>query len=81
MPLRVAITEVELSDGTRLSQRVDNVRGTPENPMSREEVIGKARDLMTPVLGSINSSALIEKVFQLESVSDIRELRPLLQRS
>jgi len=81
MPLRVAITEVDLSDGTRLSQRVDNVRGTPENPMSREEVIDKARDLMTPVLGSINSSALIEKVFQLESVRDIRELRPLLQRT
>ena len=81
MPLRVAIVDVSLTDGSRLTQRVDNVRGTPENPMTREEVIAKASDLITPVLGAAKCSSLIEKVFHLESVSDIRELRPLLQRS
>src|SRR6202171_1164961 len=30
MPLRVAIVDVTLTDGTRLNQRVDNVCGTPE---------------------------------------------------
>ena len=44
MPLRVAIVEVTLADGAHLSQRVDNVRGTPENPMSREEIVTKARE-------------------------------------
>ena len=34
------------------TQRVDNVRGTPENPMTRDEIIAKARDLITPVLGA-----------------------------
>ena len=81
MPLRVAIVDVSLTDGSRLTQRVDNVRGTRENPMTREEVIAKASDLITPVLGAAKCSSLIEKVFHLESVSDIRELRPLLQRS
>ena len=81
MPLRVAIVDVALSDGSHLTQRVDNVRGTPENPMTRDEVIAKAADLITPVLGAANCSSLIEKVFHLESVSDIRELRPLLQRN
>src|SRR5437588_1177010 len=81
MPLRVAIVEVTLSDGSHLSQRVDNVRGTPENPMTRGEIIAKASDLITPILGEAKCSSLIEKVFHLESVSDIRELRPLLQRS
>ena len=81
MPLRVAVLEVTLLDGTRLSRRVDNVRGTPENPMTREEVIAKARDLITPVLGATKTASLIGKIFDLDSVADIRELRPLLQSS
>ncbi len=79
MPLRVAILELTLSDGTQLRQRVDNVRGTPENPMTREEVLAKSRDLITAVLGQNKSSQLIAKVMSLENLRDIRELRPLLQ--
>ena len=52
MPRRVGIVEVTLNDGMRFSERVDNVRGTFENPMPRDEVIAKARDLITPVLGA-----------------------------
>jgi len=79
MPLRVAILELTLSDGTQLRQRVDNVRGTPENPMTREEVLAKSRDLITPVLGERKCTELLGKVMGLENVSDVRELRPLLQ--
>jgi len=79
MPLRVAILELTLIDGTQLRQRVDNVRGTPENPMTRDEVLAKSRDLITPVLGERKCSELIGKVISLENVGDIRELRPLLQ--
>ena len=81
MPLRVAIVEVTLVDGTQLRQRVDNVRGTPENPMTRDEILAKARDLIAPVLGAEKCSSLLAKIFDLESVSDIRQLRPLLQLS
>jgi 2-methylcitrate dehydratase PrpD len=81
MPLRVSIVEATLADGTHLGQRVDNVRGTPENPMTRDEVLAKARDLITPVLGADKCSALLQKIFDLESISDIRSLRPLLQLS
>jgi len=79
IPKRVAIVEVTLNDGTKLSERVESVRGTPENPMSREEVVAKARDLIAPVLGATQCDALIEKLLGLETVKDIRELRPLLQ--
>src|SRR6202049_2977016 len=68
IPLRVAIVEVTLTDGTRLSERVERVRGTPENPMSRDEVVAKARELMTPVLGSETCSNLIERVLGLDNV-------------
>jgi 2-methylcitrate dehydratase PrpD len=80
MPLRVAVVDVGLADGSQLTKRVDNVRGTPENPMTRDEIIAKATDLITPVLGATKCSSLVDKIFHLESVSDIRELRPLLQR-
>jgi len=81
MPLRVAIVNITLADGSHFTQRVDNVRGTPENPMTRDEIIAKANDLIAPILGDAKSSKLIETVFRLEAVSDVRELRPLLQRS
>ncbi len=81
IPKRVAIVEVTLNDGTMLKERVDAVRGTPENPMSREEVVSKARDLIVPVLGATKCDALIEKLLALETVKDVRELRPLLQRT
>ncbi len=80
LPVRVAVVEIELIDGTRLSERVSAVRGTPRNPMPRAEVIDKARDLITPVLGREASERLIETVFAIEAVTDIRTLRPLLQR-
>jgi 2-methylcitrate dehydratase PrpD len=81
LPKRVAIVEVTFTDGTHSSERVDAVRGTAENPMSREEVVAKARDLMGSVLGAANSTALINRVLALETVKDVRELRPLLQRT
>ena len=80
MPLRVAVVEVQLMDGTHLTQRVDNVRGTPKNPMTRDEIVAKAHDLTAPILGTAQCANLIERVLNLDRVKDIRELRPLLQR-
>ena len=80
LPVRVAIVEIELSDGSRLSERVSAVRGTPRNPMSRAELIEKARDLIVPILGRETSERLIETVFAIEGMTDIRKLQSLLQR-
>jgi 2-methylcitrate dehydratase PrpD len=80
LPARVAIVEVTLNDGTQLSDRVEAVRGTVRNPMTRGEVVDKARDLMGPVLGSATTAKLIETLLSIEIVKDVRTLRPLLQR-
>jgi 2-methylcitrate dehydratase PrpD len=80
LPIRVAIVEVTLRDGKTHSERVEAVRGTPRNPMSREEVVAKARDLIEPVVGRGKADRLISKLLALETLGDIRELRPLLQR-
>src|SRR5580700_5944021 len=81
IPKRVAIVEVTLSDGTKLTERVEAVRGTPENPMNRDEVVAKSSDLMAPVLGAPASAKLIELLLNLESVKNTRELRPFLQKT
>jgi 2-methylcitrate dehydratase PrpD len=78
-PKRIAIVEVMLDDGTQLSQRVEAVRGTSDNPMNRDEVVAKCRELTAPSLGAARSAKLIERVLALESVKNVRELRPLLQ--
>jgi 2-methylcitrate dehydratase PrpD len=81
LPVRVADVEITLTDGTRLAERVTAVRGTPRNPMTRKEVIDKARDLVDPVLGAATAAKLVETIFALENVRNVRELRPLLQRT
>ena len=79
LPVRVAIVDITLHNGTRWSERVEAVRGTPRNPMTRQEVIDKATDLMAPVLGKSKTKQLIRQVFELDKLPLLRSLRPLLQ--
>jgi 2-methylcitrate dehydratase PrpD len=76
-PLVVVI----LADGTRLSEDVTAVLGTVNNPMTRDQVVAKSRDLMTPILGASASTKLIERALDLENMKTVRELRTLLQRT
>jgi 2-methylcitrate dehydratase PrpD len=80
-PGRESIVTVTLADGTELSHHVLAVRGTAENPMNREEVVAKCRDLVSPVLGTATCKKLVAKVLELEKTKDIREIGPLLQRT
>jgi 2-methylcitrate dehydratase PrpD len=80
LPARVAVVEIALNDGTMLTDRVEAVRGTVRNPMTRAEVVDKARDLMTPVLGAATTQKLIDTLLAIEAVKNVRDLRPLLQR-
>ena len=59
------LVAVTLTDGTRLTEDVTAVLGTPNNPMSREQVIAKCRDLMVPVLGAPASAKLIDRTLDL----------------
>jgi 2-methylcitrate dehydratase PrpD len=78
---RLPLLEIALMDGTRLTQDTGPVLGTVENPMTREQFVAKCHDLMTPVLGQSQSSRLIDRVLDLEHTRNVRELRPLLQRT
>lgn len=80
IPRRVAVVTVKLVDGRSLSERIENVRGTADNPMPGEEVVAKARDLVEPVLGRSTTQKLIDTVFAIERVKNVTALRPLIAR-
>jgi len=80
LPARVAIVEVGLREGARHSERVEAVRGTVRNPMTRDDVVAKALDLIEPVLGRKRADRVIETLLALETLRDVRTLRPLLER-
>jgi 2-methylcitrate dehydratase PrpD len=79
LPPRQAILELETRDGRRLAHHARAVRGTPDNPMDRDEVEAKAEGLLAPVLGAGRARALIEQIRQLERLTSARALRPLLR--
>jgi 2-methylcitrate dehydratase PrpD len=80
---RPPLLQIVMADGTRLTQ--DNVGagvlGTAANPMSRDQLVAKCRDLMAPVLGTAQTTRLIDRVLAIDKAANLRELRPLLQRT
>jgi 2-methylcitrate dehydratase PrpD len=80
MPRRTATVEVDTTDGRTLSHRVEAVKGTPDLPMSQDEVEAVAAGLIAPCLGDARSTALIAAIRGLGGVADVRALRPLWRR-
>ncbi len=81
VPIRQAIVEVKMNDGDRLRHHTQVVRGVFENPMSRQEVIRKANDLTTPMIGAEATTALTKAVFDIDALADMRVLRPFFQQA
>jgi 2-methylcitrate dehydratase PrpD len=79
MPSRQGIVEIKLRDGREIKHHTKAVRGTAENPMTRAEVDAKSYDLMAPVIGKARARKLCDAVWSLETVDDVRGLRPLLR--
>jgi len=75
---RQAIVEVTTKDGRTLTHHTKYAPGTPQNPLDTASVTTKALDLMTPVLGKSHTEELIDKMLNIEKVTSIRDLRPLL---
>jgi len=75
---RGAIVEVTLTDGRKVDHFTKFPPGTKENPLSTEAVSAKTRDLMVPVLGPEKTEKLIDRINTLETMDDVRQLRPLI---
>jgi 2-methylcitrate dehydratase PrpD len=61
---------IRLRDGRSDSVFVEQVKGYPTHPLSHEDVEAKARDLMRPTLGAVQTQALIDLVWRVDALSD-----------
>lgn len=67
--------EVMLTNGRKLVREADErYRGGPENPLSDDELIEKFTDCTQSILDQATREAVIEAVFGLENLTDVRRL-------
>ena len=76
---RQGIVEVSTKSGETFREHVTSVRGTPQNPMTTEDVETKALELLAPVLGDQRSQEVMETIRALESLPNVRDLMSLLR--
>ena len=50
-------------------------RASSYNPLARDQEHTKALDLLVPILGTSRARALIDTVWRIDKVADVRELR------
>ena len=74
-----AIVEVTTRKGPTLRHHTTAVRGSATNPMTRKDVEAKARGLLTPMLGKTGARRLINAIWSLEEMTDLRQLHSLLR--
>lgn len=79
--VRTAELTIRTSDRGTLHRYVPAVRGTVDDPMTRQEVQDKALDLIVPILGAGRADALLTQLWSLGDVKDMTELGPLMQAS
>ena len=65
VPARQAIVEIELGDGRTVRHHAKAVRGTPDNPMTTQEIEDKALDLVAPIIGAGRARSLVAAIAQL----------------
>ena len=74
-----SLIEVQLRDGTVLSTEASTSRGTPERPMSVEELAGKFGDCAQGLLADDAQAKVIDMVYHLDEVDSVRDLTALLK--
>jgi 2-methylcitrate dehydratase PrpD len=71
---------VYMRDGREFKHYTHAARGSAFNPMTREEEERKSLDLMIPVLGKQGSIKLIDALWNVDKVKNVRDLRKLLMK-
>ena len=69
----------ELNDGRTFTAHVDYPKGDPENPATKEEIMGKFHILTEKFFDRERRERIIDAVGRLESMANIRELADLVR--
>ena len=73
-----AIATLTTTDGRSLAETVDHAKGSPQNPMSDEEVIAKFRANAAAVMSAAQQDAIIDATWNLDSIAHMGEYMKLL---
>lgn len=68
------IVEIETADGNKWSQRVDHRKGSKENPVTKDEVIGKFKFINKNILTENKQNVLIDLIFSIENDRNFKDL-------
>ena len=75
---RLGKVSLETSSGERFSAKVFHPKGSPENPLTREELHSKFLGLASMVLSTKKAQQILDTVENLEEIDDMRELAGLV---
>jgi 2-methylcitrate dehydratase len=73
------IVHVDLSDGRRLTKRVDYPLGHAKNPLKDSEVENKFRALVAPIIGEKSAQGIVDLVWKLDEAKNIDGLMRALE--
>jgi 2-methylcitrate dehydratase PrpD len=71
------VMEIHLKDGRVLHGQTMAAKGSYENPLNRAEEEEEALDLIAPILGKARSRVLLQTLWGLDRMKDVRSLRRL----
>jgi 2-methylcitrate dehydratase PrpD len=74
-----SIVEADLADGRTVSVRCDHSKGSPENPLSRDEIEEKFRAYGKDVLPASRIDEAISSITKLETLKSVRGLMDILR--
>jgi len=79
LPGPAATVEVRMKGGTTLQVCCDHTLGSPENPMTTDQVEAKFRHYATPILGAAKVAQALDMVTNLEHLPSVRPLLSALR--
>ena len=74
------VMEIHLKNGEILRGETMAAKGSFENPLNVAEENEKALDLIAPILGKKRSLELLDSLWNIEKMKDLRSLRPLYSK-
>ena len=66
-----------LNDGSTFTSQIDYPKGSIQNPMNDQELLGKFTSLASPVIGAKRAATLAEMVMTVEKCADVSALLKL----
>lgn len=74
-----SVVEITTRDGRTLSRRVESAKGTPENPLTPDEVRTKYRRLTAGVIPAARAQAILALLDRIDREADVTRLAGLLR--